>query len=188
VLNIWRMDASGGNLKQLSYGKVDQAPLCSPDGKWVLYEDAVNGNQLTKVPIEGGKPEKLSNELAADFDISPDSKTLAFAAFGHLDEHVETLALLSVDSNQILKRLQFERSRSGPIRFSRDAKAIVYPFRHAGVDDLWLQPLDGSPGKQITDFKAEHIVDFHWSVDGKQLGLIRGHTDSDVVLIRDSQP
>ncbi len=49
------------------------------------------------------------------------------------------------------------------------------------------KPFDGSPGKQITDFKSEEITDFRWSFDGKQLAIIRGHTDSDVVLIRDSQ-
>ena len=47
-----------------------------------------------------GKPEKISDELAAVFDISPDSKTIALAAFGHLGEHVEELKLLSLDSNQ----------------------------------------------------------------------------------------
>jgi Tol biopolymer transport system component len=140
-----------------------------------------------KVPIDGGKPEPVSDELTAAFDISPDSKTIALAAFGHLDEHVEKLMLLSVDSSQILKTLAFERPRSGSIRFSRDGKAVVYPFRHGGVDDLWLQPLDGSSGKQITDFKSDHIIDFHWSFDGSKLGVIRGHTDSDVVLIRDLQ-
>jgi Tol biopolymer transport system component len=189
VLNIWRMDASGGNLKQLSDGKIDGFPVCSPDGRWVLYEDGASGGQLMKVSIDGGKPERISEELAAGgFDISPDSKTIAFAVFGHLGEHVEKLTLVSVDSNQVSKTLDFERPRSGPIRFSRDAKAVIYPFRHGGVDDLWLQPLDGSPGKQITDFKSDYIIDFHWSFDGSKLGLIRGHTDSDVVLIRDSQP
>ena len=84
--------------------------------------------------------------------------------------------------------MEFERPRSGSIRFSRDGKAIVYPIRHGGVDDLWMQPLDGSAGKQITDFKSEHINDFHWSLDGSKVGVIRGHTDSDVVLIRDMQP
>jgi Tol biopolymer transport system component len=188
VLNIWRTDVSGGNLKQVSDGKVDQNPVCSPDGRWVLYQDTVHSGRLMKVPIDGGKPEQISDELTAGFDISPDSKTIALAAFGHLDDHVEKLTLLSADSNQVLKVLEFERPRSGPIRFSRDAKAVVYPFRHGGVDDLWVQPLDGSSGKQITGFKSEHIIDFHWSFDGSKLGVIRGHTDSDVVLIRDSQP
>jgi serine/threonine protein kinase len=187
VLNIWRTDASGGNLKQLSGGKVDGSPICSTDGRWVLYQDQVNGARLMKVSIEGGKAEQLSDELTAAFAVSPDSKTVAIAAFGHLGEHVESLALLSLDSDKILKRLEFQHSRSGPIRFSIDSKAIVYPFRHGGVDDLWSQPLDGSPGKQLTDFKSEHIIDFHWSFDGSKLGVIRGHTDSDVVLIRDSQ-
>jgi serine/threonine protein kinase len=188
ALSIWRADASGANLKQLSNGKVDQNPVCSPDGSWVLYQDAVNGDHLMRVSIDGGKPEQVSDELTADFALSPDSKTIALATFGHLGEHVEMLKLLSVDSKQILKTLEFEQPRSGSIRFSPDGKAVVYAFRHGGTDDLWLQPLDGSAGKQITDFKSEQISDFHWSPDGSQLGVIRGHIDSDVVLIRDARP
>ncbi len=189
ALRIWRMDAAGGNLKELSAGKVNDFPVCSPDGRWVVYLDVSSGGRLMKVAIEGGQPEALTDELAANaFDISPDSKTVAFATFGHLDEHIEKLELVALDSNQVLKTLQFERSRDGPIRFAHDGKAIAYPVHTGGVDNLWLQPLDGSAGKQITDFKAEQIADFHWSFDGSQLGVIRGHIDSDVVLIRDSPP
>jgi len=64
---------------------------------------------------------------------------------------------------------------------------VVYPTRENGIDNLWLQPLDGLKGRYVTDFKSERIYDFHWSFDGKQLALVRGHNDSDVVLIRDSQ-
>jgi serine/threonine protein kinase/Tol biopolymer transport system component len=32
--NIWRVDSSGGNLKQISTGKNDIFPVCSPDAKW----------------------------------------------------------------------------------------------------------------------------------------------------------
>jgi hypothetical protein len=55
------------------------------------------------------------------------------------------------------------------------------------ADNLWWQPLDGSSGKQITDFKSERINDVQWSFDGSKLSVIRSHTDSDVVLIRDSR-
>jgi serine/threonine protein kinase len=65
--------------------------------------------------------------------------------------------------------------------------AVVYPFRDKDADNPWLQPLDGSAGKQLTNFKSERITDFHWSPDGNKLGLIRGHADSEVVLIRDTQ-
>ena len=184
ALNIWRMDAAGGNLKQLTNGNLDQYPVCSSNG-WVLYQDGTNGNHLMKVPVDGGPASRISNELLADFDVSADGKTAAVATFGHLAEHIEKLTLVAVDSGQVLKTMDFEHPRGGHIRFSPDGRAIVYPVRTAGVDNLWAQPLDGSKGKQITDFSAEHINDFHWSFDGKQLGLIRGHTDSDVVLIRD---
>jgi len=186
-LNVWRMDAAGGNLKQLSDGKLDQYPICSSNGS-VLYQDSGSGNRVMKVPVEGGQPTKVSDELTAEFAVSPDGKTAAMATFGHLAEHIEKLTLVAIDSGQVLKSLDFEHPRSGHLRFSPDGKAIVYSVRTAGVDNLWSQPLDGSKGKQITDFPAEHIVDFHWSFDGKQLGLIRGHTDSDVVLIHDMQP
>jgi hypothetical protein len=69
-----------------------------------------------------------------------------------------------------------------------DGKALIYAFRDGEADNLWLQPLDGSPGKQITNFKSERIAEMHWSLDGTKLGMIRGHTDSDVVLLEETKP
>jgi serine/threonine protein kinase len=60
--------------------------------------------------------------------------------------------------------------------------------RWAGFGPLPARSADGSPGRQITNFKSEQITDFHWSFDGSKLGLIRGHTDSDVVLLQESKP
>jgi len=60
-----------------------------------------------------------------------------------------------------------------------------YPIRNGETDNLWLQNLDGSPGKRLTDFKSEFIRDFDFSFEGKQLAIIRGHREADVVLIRD---
>ena len=55
-------------------------------------------------------------------------------------------------------------------------------------DNVWIQPLDGSPGRQITHFNSEQITAFHWSPDGKNLGILRGHTDSDVILLQEAKP
>ena len=65
---------------------------------------------------------------------------------------------------------------------------MVYPVRQGDVANLWRQPLDGKPGKQITNFNSELIGDsFAWSFDKSKLAVIRGHVDSDVVLIKDSR-
>ena len=183
------MEAGGGNLKQLSDGKNDESAVCSPDGKWVYYSDQSNGAKLTKVPLDGGKPERLSDLPAHKFDISPDGKLAAFTTF-LVGSPKKQLALLPVDSPQNAKLLDLQRPLPsyGAVRFTPDGKAVVYPFRDQDADNLWLHPLDGSPGRQITNFKAENITDFHWSFDGRKLGMVRGHTDSDVVLLQETKP
>jgi serine/threonine protein kinase len=186
--NVWRMDSSGGNLKQLTNGKLDNYPWCSPDGRWVYYIQQADQQKLAKVPIDGGPPQSVTDlAMSGIFDLSPDGKYVTFATLEHAGEHKEKLAVVSTDSGQAIKHLEFERPRSGLLRFSHDGNAVVYPTRDKGVDNLWLQPLGGSTGKQITDFNSERIYDFHWSFDGKQLAIVRGHTDADVVLIRDIQ-
>ncbi len=188
--NIWRSDPNGGNPKQLTDGKLNNYPVCSPDGHSVLYSDATAGGKLFKVSIDGGPPQNVSDlPVASRFDISPDGKTVAFATLEHLGEHEENLALVTIDSGKTQQLLKFERPRHGAVLFSRDGKAIIYPTRTAGVDNLWQQNLDGTAGKQLTSFKSERIGDqFGWSPDGTKLAVIRGHIDSDVVLLHDSQP
>jgi eukaryotic-like serine/threonine-protein kinase len=186
--NIWRMDSAGGNLKQLTAGKEDYHAVCSSDSRWVYYIEQGDERKLARVPIDGGATATISNLPISYslFDLSPDGKLAAFGTLDHSGGHREKLALVSTDSGQT-KLLDFERLLLGLVRFSADGKGVVYATRDNGVDNLWLQPLDGSKGRQITDFKAERIRDFHWSFDGKQLALVRGHTDSDVVLIRDGR-
>jgi serine/threonine protein kinase len=190
---IWRMDAGGGNLKQLSDGKNDELALCSPDGQWVYYVDESNGAKLTRVPLDGGKSQRLSEFPASPFDISPDGKVAAFVTF-FSDNPKRLLALLPIDSPQNTKFLDLQHPVPSPgsagtaaVRFTHDGKAVTYVLADQDSANLWLQPLDGSPGKQITNFKSEHIHDFHWSIDGTKLGMVRGHTDSDVVLLQESK-
>ena len=188
-VTTWRMDAGGGNLNQLSRGQNDEQPLCSPDGKWAYYIDMAGGAKLYRVPMEGGQPQKLSDLPAYEFDLSPDGKLLIFPTFG-ISTPKRQLALLPVDSPETPKFFELQRTLplSRRIRVTRDGNAVVYPFRDGDAENLWLQPLDGSAGKQITHFKSEQIMDFHWSFDGSKLGMVRGHTDADVVLLEESKP
>ncbi|HXW91077.1 MAG TPA: protein kinase [Terriglobales bacterium] len=187
--NIWRMDASGGNLKQLTSGKQDTHAVCSPDSRWVYFMQQGDEAKLARVAIDGGEAQTVANVPIIDsqIDVSPDGKLAAFATLEHSGEHKEWLALVSIDSGAV-RHVDFERPLFGLVRFSPDGKGVVYATRDNGVDNLWLQPLDGSKGHAITDFNSERIYDFHWSFDGKQLAMVRGHNDTDDVLMRDLQP
>jgi eukaryotic-like serine/threonine-protein kinase len=191
--HVFRADADGGNVRELTKGKFDFVPVCSADSKTVLYADA--DSKLEKVAIEGGASQQfLDYPNFGRITISPDGK-LAAIITNRRGDTKEKLGLLSLDFSQPIRFLDFERSRveygvmlgDGPILFKRDGTGIIYPVRDGQTDNLWLQNLDGSPGKQLTDFKSEFIRDFDYSYDGKQLAIIRGHRESDVVLIRDSE-
>ena len=98
------------------------------------------------------------------------------------------IALLDVATLSSPRFLEANPRISRGVQFTPDGKAVAYPVADNGVDNVWIQPVDGGPGHQITHFNSEQIFSFHWSPDGKNLGILRGHTDSDVVLLQESHP
>jgi eukaryotic-like serine/threonine-protein kinase len=197
--NIWRTNVDGTNPVKLTDGKDDRAPLCSADGKWVYYWDHAL-QQLWRVPAAGsGKPEMLPGSAVprtipagTGLSPSPDGKALAYvlATMPTAEDPYPQykVALLETSSTPSPPRLidADERISSGGLNFTPDGKAVAYPIRENGVDNIWVQPLDGTRGRQITNFDSEQILNFRWSAEGRSLCILRGHTDSDVVLIRES--
>jgi Tol biopolymer transport system component len=186
-VNIWTAAQDGTGLRRLTDGKNDEFPRCLPDGKTVLYAD-IPGFTYMKVPFAGGKPQRFSSERAesfAGFDISPDGKTAALGTYDFKAQR-PNISLTSIESGQVLRVLEYDPRHSGKLHFAPDGKGLVYPIREKGVDNLWLQPLDGGPGHLITNFTSLKIYSYDWSPDGKSLALVRGDSPSDLVLIQDA--
>jgi serine/threonine protein kinase len=198
-INVWRTDANGGDAKQLSFGKFDANPACSPDSKWAYYSDR-NTNDFLRVPIDGSsKPvvvpgTVVPHSIAADthIAISPDGKYLAFVISltpsAGSTASGQRIAMVPLDSGPQpeARLLEPDPRLRGGLTFAPDGKSFVYSIRLNGVENLWLQPLDGSPGRRLTNFPAELIAVYHWSPDGKSIGMLRFQTESDVVLLRES--
>ena len=186
-IGVWSMDASGQNRKKLTSGLLDYYPRCSPDMRWVYFRDETT-NLLMRVPMEGGTPQKVSDlPVPTQFDISSDGAVALFATVSHSEGHKEKVVEVAVDTGQVKREIAMQKPHAGKIQYSVDGKAIEYAVRENGVDNIWRQPLGGSAGKWETTFSAEHIGQFRWSPDGKRLALVRGHTDSDVVLMQSQQ-
>ena len=60
---------------------------------------------------------------------------------------------------------------------------MIYSEGRDRVDNLWSQPLDGGPAKQLTDLKVDRIFRFDISPRGDELAVARGTDSSDVVMI-----
>ena len=195
--NIWRIDSDGSNPKQLTHDRLAGFPTCTPDGKWVLYQNDIPPFVTERIPIDGGKQEVVSGSVLPSarnnndgLSLSTDGKLLAFR-ITRADTHKKQIALVSLDDNgqgSGTRFLDADPRISYYPEFTPDGKAVVYAIRENGAENLWLQPLDGSPGHQITNFTADVIDRYRYSPDGKTLGVLRRHTDSDVVLLRDTTP
>jgi Tol biopolymer transport system component len=72
------------------------------------------------------------------------------------------------------------------VHFAPDGKNVGLITIENGADNIWLQPIDGSKGRVITNFKSDQLIDFRWSPDGKSLAALRSHRDSDVIFLHDT--
>ena len=183
VSNIWRMDGDGGNLKKLSGSPRDIDADISPDGKWIVYQG--QGHRLWKSPIDGGAPVQLSDESLDGPSISPDGRWIACYYVGEQTNQLWKIALMQFEGRPSIKILDTPLTQTGgpAIRWTPDGRALLYVNTHGGVSNIWMQPLDGNPPKQLTYFKTDQIFSFDWSRDGT-LACSRGSSTSDVVLIR----
>jgi serine/threonine protein kinase len=191
-VNLWRADPNGGNLKQLTSGQRDIQLHCAVigDSKWLYFLD--ESAKVMRVSVEGGTPELIA-QSAGGFFLSPDGKLVGVSVVVGPMQIRD--AIYRPDTNQpvsYLPTFPFDStaSRGGVStpKFSVDNKFVALERRANGVDNIWVFPLTGGAARQITNFKTENIFDFNFSPDGKKIGLLRGHIDSDIVLIRDVKP
>jgi len=209
TVNVWRANADGSNPKQLTGGPSSRFPTCTPDGKWVYYVPlGWNLPALMRMPTEGGPAELVpgagmrSVSLSAG-EFSHDGRVLVFRTeiIGQANQSTENKLLLLDTSAASAGTIHWYYSlvlfngslicppqAHGPVHFVPGEKAVAYPIRDKDVDNIWVQPLDGSAGHQITDFSTGHINDFHRSPDGKLLAVLHVQYSADVVPLRDSKP
>lgn len=197
--NVWRLDTDGANPKQLTFAETDVAGTCSKDGKWVYYEN-LDTFRVLRLPIDGGTPQEVPGTDGLtnlpELGVSPDGKLLVSIKVtkggsaedrGKIDVRIVIVSLEAGPKPQI-EILTPDPRCAGHARFTPDQEAIVYVIRDSGSDNLWRQPVDGSPGRQITNFQGDAIQTYAFSGDGKRLGIMRTHLESDVVLLHDTEP
>jgi serine/threonine protein kinase len=193
AVRIWRMDSGGGNFQQLTNGVQDNSPVCSPDGKWVVYRALTDGQYAVwKVSIDGGTPIRLSSGLSFAPAISPDGKLVAFRSnIPDLQSSKKPwtpgfLVVVSNNGGPPLHTIEADPRGFSTVRFTPDGQALSYLVNEHGASNLWAQPLSGGAPRQLTDFKSDLIFAYAWSRDGKQLALSRGQASRDVVLLTDT--
>jgi Tol biopolymer transport system component len=191
---LWRMDIDGRNSRQLTHGVGAPAFSFSPDGQWVIYYPWTGGTY--QLAIDGGDPVQLITSAdARNPQISPDGKLLAYF-FDDEQTKRPKIAVIEVDGGRPVTTLELpvsaetsfvEYGHYHGFLWAPDGRALVYVNTLGGISNLWRQPLDGKPAKQITNFKSDLIYSFAYAHNGRDLALARGSHTRDAVLISEEK-
>lgn len=173
-LDIWRMDAAGGERIPLTDDRAaDMAPAWSPDGTSIAYASFRNGNwDLWVMNADGSHQRQLTFTAAHESDPawSPDSRSLAFAS--NRDRGNWDLWVINLDGTGVrqLTRKDGESQRAdGAPAWSPDGTHIAYASWD-GNWDVWLVGADGNHAQPLTTNEA-HDGDPAWSPNGNQIAF-----------------
>ena len=181
---IWKTDRAGGRPEPL-VSEVAMWPRLTPDDRVVFVSDS----RPQIVSLEGGVPRRIADIDARAPDVSPDGRLLAFISLSAANR----IEIVICDLEDCTAQMRFTppgladpTTRPSALRFSPDQSAVAYVNTDVPAN-IWLQPLDGSAPRPLTDFTDNlGIFDFAWSADGGRLAIARGRVSTDIVLF--SQP
>ncbi|HZE70929.1 MAG TPA: protein kinase [Pyrinomonadaceae bacterium] len=185
--HVWRMNIDGSDPVQLTQGGDEFGPQCSPDSRWVFYMSATSATfgTIWKVSIDGGEPEQFTKELTMWPAVSPDEMLVAcwWWSRPNTPPKIALIPFVGGEPVRFVEPLP-KTTTPMPLRWASDGQALIYCVTRNGISNIWRQPVDGGPPKQLTDFKSEAIQGFDWSKDDRLL-VSRGFSAREIVLMED---
>lgn len=183
---IERMDVNGGNRAVLvSESGADNADI-SPDSQWVIFSSWASGSaRVNRVPAGGGEVESLTDYTATEPRYSRDGSRFACFIINDKSGDFGKLAIVPAGGGAPEKVFDIPKSTNvsrGPI-WTPDDKGITMVIAEGEKQDLWLQPVDGSPGSRMTDFDVPGIARREYSRDGKRIALIRAEGFGNAIMV-----
>jgi serine/threonine protein kinase/Tol biopolymer transport system component len=188
--NIWRLNLTTGELKQLTHGVDVEKGSCTPDGKWVIYNENVSDKKgiIYKLPIDGGDRIELARGTSFSPPVSPDGRSIAYGKIeGQGPSSRWKLIVQRLDDGTIRENFDLEPTYEwSKLAWTPDGKGLTLVRNtNGGVQNLYMIPLKGGKEVQLTHFDSEPglIISYDWSPDGKKLAISRArYNDSDVVM------
>lgn len=182
-----RIDINGANRIEITSGIGADNPDISPDGKWIIYSAWIDGiSKILRVGIDGGEPQILK-----DWAIEPrySRDGTRFACFTPVEktQNWSSLAIVPAEGGEEIQSFETPSNTNigrGPI-WTPDDKGINVVISPGEKQELWLQPVDGSPGKQITNIGLPGIARREYSRDGKRIAIVRAHGFGNAIMITD---
>jgi serine/threonine protein kinase/Tol biopolymer transport system component len=172
-VDIWLVDASRGGLTRLTFDRgVDQFPVWSQDGRWVVFNSNRNGAyDLFRKPAGGGGSEELlvsSPVNKVPLHWSPDGRHLLYRVSD--PKTGQDVWALPLDGDRKPFPVVQQSADERDAQFSPDGKWIAYQSNETGQAEIYVQAFPGSGGKwQISTTGGAQP---RWHPNGRELFYI----------------
>lgn len=177
VTNLWLIQASGGSPRQLTFGSKgsNTFPRWSPDSAYLYFlsSRADDRMQIFRLPLAGGEAKQISSFKTGvnSFVLSPDGKTIAFAAtvYPNCKDMKCNEEKLKKDEEKTVKA---KRIKTLPVRRwdywvdNKRSHIFVMPAEGGEAVDL-------TPGDIDSPIWTQGTIEYDFSPDGKEICFSR---------------
>jgi serine/threonine protein kinase len=172
--HVWRVDADGGGLRQLTDGKGEILTEVSRDGATAYFRNLDDQPSIWLLDLAaGGEPRRIVTDSTGEPpQTSPDGTMIQYSDFTTIDGRIHA------------RRVIMPRAGGEPIAkfvlppstifamWMPDGKAVCYLDRNKGWN-LMRQPIAGGEPTQVTHFTEGVTTSATWSPDGRYLAVVR---------------
>ena len=160
------------------------SPSWSPDGRWIaVAADTGEGSRIFKIPVQGGEPVRLTDQVTFNPVWSPDGLGIVFYD-GSTGGSAFRLRAVSPDKSPLPMPDIWYRGEHEGYRFLPDGKSMVVLQGEFRAMDFWLLNLANGERRRLTRLKPGYSIhSFDISPDGKEILFDRLLENSDIVLV-----
>lgn len=177
---LWIGNTAGGEPREL---RPDSSPgyyrglTFSPDGVHVYY--VLTGEQFPKgslfrVPVYGGVPEKLRDDVRTSIDLSPDAGQFATVK-NNRDSGRSSLMIAATaggEGKEIVSRPLKQPFEAGTAAWSADGKTIAVAASDDSGTSIYTVPAQGGELRPLSEKTFRSVVCLKWLADGEGIMMI----------------
>jgi TolB protein len=183
---IVRVGIDGANPTVLTNLPGADNPDISLDSRWVIFSAFIDGvSKILRVSIDGGEAQALTLYRAIEPRYSRDGTRISCFLPNEKTQNWTRLAIIPAEGGDPIKIFDVPPITNigrGPI-WTPDDKGITMIVAPGEKQNLWLQPVDGSQGKAMTNFDVPGISRREYSRDGKRIAIVRAEGVGNAIMI-----